>query len=287
MSNINLTKAIKKQGLRPNVDHEGVVVDNEDPKKLGRIRVRIAKLHEGIKDEHLPWCIGKFAHVDGAKGTNAQSRSGIFFVPKKGSKVLVEFQDGDAHYPVYKGYTIDQDTRLKECNKNYPNRAVVRFGNGAMIIVDTHSNELFIHNPGDTYLIVQGDLHQQVWGDQQEICHASKNKAIDNYFVGDDDLPIGACEQHQTKSVPFGGEGSANSGNRNIVVGGDFTVTVEGNRVVNVKGNDTLIVGGKISVKSKHDYAVKANSVNLYSTTDIKIEAKGELNLVGSIININ
>ena len=33
----------------------GDVVDNKDPKKLLRVRVRCALIHRGIKDENLPW----------------------------------------------------------------------------------------------------------------------------------------------------------------------------------------------------------------------------------------
>lgn len=304
MSTINMTKHLRKQGLNKTTLHEAEVVNNKDPDRLGRIRVRIKELHQGIKDEHLPWCIPRFGHIDGAKGGDDVGRSGTFYVPKKGTKVLVEFQDGNPHYPIWHGYTVDDKSRLKETNKNYPDRAIVRFSSGAFVMYDSKTNELFVHNPGDLHMIVQGDVEMNVHGNMQEVCHTQKS-GIDKYFTGDKDLPIGATSQKQNKKTNFQGLGKkSGSGNRHLHIEGDYTIKVNGDMITKVKGDYRLETEGKVSIKSKGDVDVQSKgdisntskkSINQNAASDINLNADGEINLTaagaitltGSTINLN
>lgn len=40
-----------------NIAFHGLVVSNEDPEKLKRIKVRIDGIDEGFADNELPWCV--------------------------------------------------------------------------------------------------------------------------------------------------------------------------------------------------------------------------------------
>lgn len=285
---VNLTKHFAKQGVNRNTSHEALVVNNDDVEQLGRIQVRIAQLHNGIEDKHLPWAIPKFSHADGAKGGDAFDRSGTFYVPRKNTKVLVEFQDGNPHYPVWSGYSVDETTKLKEVKKNYPDRACIRFANGTFVLIDSKTNEVFFHNAGDTHFIIQGDVTHEIHGDSQETCHASKDKAIDAYFTGAEELPVKDAKQHQQKKINFQGLGKKGSGNKHITVGGDYTMKIEGDRIVEINGDDTLKVKGKrtVTIEGNDDL-----SINGSMTTNVKgsgtIKASGTLTLKGSMIFLN
>ena len=69
---------------------DGLVVDNNDPEKAGRVRVRVAGLHDNLPDNHLPWAINGNASGRGPSSNAAQVR-----IPHKGSRVKVNFQQGD------------------------------------------------------------------------------------------------------------------------------------------------------------------------------------------------
>jgi uncharacterized protein involved in type VI secretion and phage assembly len=71
--------------------YEGVVVDNADPKKIGRVKVRVPGLIEPASDWALP------AMVPGG----GEKRRGFFFVPPKGAEVSVWFVQGDPERPRY------------------------------------------------------------------------------------------------------------------------------------------------------------------------------------------
>lgn len=69
----------------------GVVVDNVDPEKLGRVRVRVPGLYEPAS----PWAI-----PFGWPGAGAKKRGGYYPVPK-GAEVCVFCNMGDQDHPYY------------------------------------------------------------------------------------------------------------------------------------------------------------------------------------------
>ena len=77
--------------------YRGVVVDNEDPLKIGRVKVRVFSLHGvyDISDEDLPW-----ANYCSPFGS---ANSGSFIIPEVNNTVFVAFEGGDQQYPLYLG----------------------------------------------------------------------------------------------------------------------------------------------------------------------------------------
>lgn len=240
---INLTNTLKRQGLDQNVMYQGRVVDNNDPRQLGRIKVRVKHLFEEIPDEDLPWCIPNFMHCDGAfnPGGDHINRSGTFYVPKVDHTVGLKFQDGDPHRPVWCEYTVDEDNALPERVKNYPDRAVWRFSNGTFMVIDTKTNEVFINNPGDINLTVLGDVNSYIRGDQTHIV-SDKYKDIDKYLRNAPDFGINRMRAHPQKQVKWKGLLRKGKGNFHTTVTGDHTFLVKGNRRSVIHGFDWLEV---------------------------------------------
>lgn len=85
----------------------GVVVDNKDPKQLGRIKVSIKGLfeHEAAK---LPWCY--------PRGDNNQA----LFIPNIGSKVEISFPYDDVYTPVYNCSRPDETNKKVALLEDYP-----------------------------------------------------------------------------------------------------------------------------------------------------------------------
>lgn len=87
--------------------YRAVVEDNNDPLKVGRVRVRIFGLHtenktrgavDGIPTEHLSWAEPCLPVAEGAI-----SGYGIFCVPLQGSHVMIFFENGNLNKPIYFG----------------------------------------------------------------------------------------------------------------------------------------------------------------------------------------
>ena len=87
--------------------HKGVVVDNEDPKKLGRVKVQISGLLEADK-ESLPWCATLYD----------PSR---FDVPEIGDELYIVFPYGSIYFPFSLGYWHNETNHNSEFDADYPN----------------------------------------------------------------------------------------------------------------------------------------------------------------------
>lgn len=109
------------------------VVNNNDPRKLQMVQVRIKNLHRRIADVDLPWALPVF---QGAQGNN---QVGSIQIPVVGSRVIVEFVDD--YTIIYRG-TFNQDaTQLSELvNTDYPNC----YG-----FIDRSGNKFFVNTQTD------------------------------------------------------------------------------------------------------------------------------------------
>lgn len=130
---------------------DGLVVDNKDPEKAGRVRVRVAGLHDNIPNDHLPWAISGNASGRGPSSTAAQVR-----VPHIGSRVKVNFQQGDPTNPEYVGGVLTGASIPEVFKVNYPNRSGEYFPNGTHWYLDEQANTFFFSHRGLTATIDSG-----------------------------------------------------------------------------------------------------------------------------------
>ncbi len=83
----------------------GVVEDNQDPKKEGRIKVRVVDVFEDMALEDIPWA------------TPWKDLSGNqFSLPEKGKVVIVVFEQGDEYKPEFiftDHYNVNLENKLK------------------------------------------------------------------------------------------------------------------------------------------------------------------------------
>lgn len=93
----------------------GIVADNNDPKKLGRVRVLIP-LYEDMDLDDYPWacpCLNTFL---------GNSKNAISFnVPEIGSQVRVSFPTKDSYAPYYSGCEINEENKCTFFDEDYPN----------------------------------------------------------------------------------------------------------------------------------------------------------------------
>ncbi len=90
--------------------YKGVVEDNNDPEKLGRVRVRIIGVHDvDVPTEDLLW-----VEVMGSPTLGGTSGIGWSTVPVKGTYVWLFFEEGHFNHPVVFGTVIGQQTEAND-----------------------------------------------------------------------------------------------------------------------------------------------------------------------------
>jgi hypothetical protein len=92
----------------------GVVVDNKDPEFKGRAKIRVFGVFDDLSDQDLPWSHQRFEMSYGLGGG-----SGRMSVPKLGSVVHVQFNNGNFYSPEYKAVQELSPDLIDEIRASY------------------------------------------------------------------------------------------------------------------------------------------------------------------------
>jgi uncharacterized protein involved in type VI secretion and phage assembly len=113
----------------------GIITDNKDPSKLGRVRLKIPVLSD--KDSTY-WC----PIVMLGAGKNR----GWFFIPEKDDEVLVMFEHGDLNRPLVVGALWNGKDKPPDKNPGGNPRRVLKSRKGSKITFDDDKQQLIIED---------------------------------------------------------------------------------------------------------------------------------------------
>ena len=137
--------AIKSNDFSGN-HYFGTIVDNNDPGKLGRCKVRLS-IFEGLPDSDLPWAVPDQTFVGSPQGN--------FVVPEVGSLVNIYFRDGDVNFPHYSTKVIDRNNMSTLKDDDYPNTFILyETANGDYMKVNKKTNEWVLRSASGTIFTI-------------------------------------------------------------------------------------------------------------------------------------
>lgn len=279
----------------------GIVEDRNDPKKLGRVRVRAYNLHTDDKSllptDMLPWATPLQSITSAGTAEIGCSPTGLiegsiaFGFMADGAEAQIPMVVGVlAGTPTVKGaetHDVAQRARgidnlkndyMKDVepnmafNSKYPYNKTFTSesdnGKGHLLEVDdtpNHERLLAWHKKG-TYIEIDQDGRLVVKG------------VANSYYltVGDG---VVAVEGNLTVIVSSSA-GVAIEGNCNIEIKGSLFANVGGVLVCNVASDATVNVGGQTLIKSVGDIKIESDS-------NINIEASNEVTIKGTKISLN
>lgn len=125
----------------------GPVVDNDDPEKLGRCRVKVYGLFDDIEDQAVPWAFPVSNNTFGG----GPGGFGSISVPKKGAIVRVQFSEGNHYSPEYYGIQTINRAMQADISSTYLNSHVLAY--------DEDEQMKVYYTPGNGLEIFLKDSH--------------------------------------------------------------------------------------------------------------------------------
>lgn len=135
--------------LQGKISH-GIVIDNNDPSQLQRVKVRVAELHSGRPEGEIPWSLQFMFSKQGH--TNSM---GSIAIPVIGAEVLIMFPEDDEHNTYYIADYYSKNTQIAELLVDYPHVYGNIDASGNLFLVNTLKDTVtFVHVSG-TFINIQ------------------------------------------------------------------------------------------------------------------------------------
>jgi hypothetical protein len=152
--------------------HRAKVTDNNDPKKLRRVKVEIKGIFEGDSSK-LPWVFPKpTADLGGGYG--------FLCVPEKDLEIVVEFPLNNPYAGFYTSYTVNSLTHHADLDDDYPNTWGFLDSTGFKIKINKQQKKIDIVHPSGYTLSLDsaGKLTTSVPSDEEETVGGKKTETI-------------------------------------------------------------------------------------------------------------
>ena len=211
--------------------YRAIVVDNNDPDQLSRVKIRIEELHgteQEISDNLLPWAM-QFRPT--FLGGNSELSLGA--VPAIGSEVIVTHIRGEIYQPAYMFELNHNNTKITEALEDYPNSYSIKDSDGNFWHVNMEQDILNIQFNGtqqieitvDKLETVGNDYTLEVGNDSIQTISNDSTVNVDNNFIQT------TTNDHTQNAATF-----------NITTSGNTNITASGNVVV--QGSEITLNGG-------------------------------------------
>lgn len=225
----------------------GIVTNNEDPKDLGRVKLR------------FPWRDADDESYWARIATEMAGKEyGTYFLPEVDDEVLVAFENGDIHKPFVVGSLWNGKQKPPQKNKDGKNNTreirsrsdhTIAFDDadkGSITIQTSAGNEIVIDDSGDSETVVVRDE------------------------TGDNSIAIDSGKG----SVKIDAKKQIDLSAQTVKINGEKSVKISGNKGIDLQSNGQM----KLSSKAKLD--IKSNGL-------MSVNATGPLQIKGAIIQLN
>jgi hypothetical protein len=230
---LRLIEHLRKENIHL-YPQKGVVVENEDPKKLGRVKCTIKNRWEDSDTKKLPWVFPLSPFFLGGL-TNL----GFMSVPEMKTELIVIFPFEDEYSPFYVGYWQNENTKGLLLEEDYPE---------SWGIVDS-TPQWFRVNKKKPYAEYYNSLENLVHFDEKGNVLLNVPKSL-TVKVGENlNLKI-----EKNLAVKSGGGSILNAS-------AGISSQTEGNHCVEAGGNVTSMSGGITEFKSGSDAGLNATGL--------------------------
>lgn len=241
----------------------GIVEDNDDPLYKGRVKVRVfGQLDQNEDDDMekdfniptdcLPWARPRWNEAGGIRG------SGHFSIPKLGSILNIEYENGNEYAPIYTGYKCVSDDLIEEIKSSYKNAHVLLYDT---VFGDKKDGKEYSNSREGEYIKIFFTEEKGLMFD-----YATKDGSTSVNIKPDNSLEIKNLDK---SSVIIDKNGNITINNK-----GKTEITTDGDTKINSKGNTNIETSGKTDIKSTGKTTIDSPDVEI---TGGKVKIKGSV----------
>ena len=235
----------------------GIVINNKDPEKLGRVKVKIPRISD---EEESNWA--RIVTFMGGK------ERGAFFLPEVDDEVIVAFEYGDINMPYIIGSLWNGKDKPPEQNSNGKNDIrVIKSRSGHIIKLDDTENNEKIE------IIDKSE--------KNKIIIDTKNNKIS--INSDKDIELSAPN------------GKVIINAKNVEVSSTASTEIKASSDMDLKATGSMkFEGATADLKASGNMKLDGAMVDLKASANVKlngamvdIKASGVMNIKGSLLNLN
>jgi uncharacterized protein involved in type VI secretion and phage assembly len=212
------------------------VLDNNDPKGQGRIRVRMLWQKHG----RTPWL--RVLTPDAGTSSEVATNRGMVFIPEIGDQVMIGFRYNDPNRPFVLGSLFNGKTGKGGLEKNHLKSIATR--GGSTLTFNEIDNSVLVKDPSGNSWFLDGKGNIEV-------------TAPKNFIVNAGDISLIASQNITTSAGMNITETAGMNKNQTVgaiktsLVTGDSFVTVNGKLMENITGNIESYTGNDRITKSQ------------------------------------
>ena len=226
---------------------QAVVVSNDDPKKQGRVQV---KMNWQSGDMKTSWI--RVMTPDAGMSDKVSTNRGFVFIPEKDDIVLVGFRHDDPNRPFVMGSLFNGNTGAGGDSGNKKKSLTTR--SGCIITIDDDKGSILITDPSGSKVLLGGDKTITIDSEEKITLHSK------------------VIEIHADEKIDANGKTEASMTSDKIKIDGTTETTIKSSTVIK-ENAPTIEAEGKQSV------AIKG--------TMIDVDGKTMTNVKGGILNLN
>jgi uncharacterized protein involved in type VI secretion and phage assembly len=126
--------------------YRGVVTDNDDPQDLGRIKAQVPAV---MGETEVGWALPSFPFIGDGHG--------FFMLPEVGSMVWVEFEAGNADFPIWSGVFL-AESQSKPDEGDVSVRVIVSKNGHKVVLSDDEDKIVVDHASGGTIEMTRSEI---------------------------------------------------------------------------------------------------------------------------------
>jgi len=163
----------------------GKVMDNEDPKKLGRVKAHIIQTR---KETDWAYPVG----IPGAGGVFEKAAKGGFYVPRLEATILVGFFNGNIQYPFYlPAQYVQSESTAEALVPRIVGQQTAKQAPNVRVIAETETFEIYITDTPTSKKIMLATLDGGTYVEIDAIDGSLKLKSAHSIIIeADGDLKL-------------------------------------------------------------------------------------------------